>query len=136
MSKPYLKPLPSISPLTQPFWDHARKGRLVVQACKACGDLHFPPSPVCPVCLSTDQDWKVTTGRGTLMSWVVYHRAYWDSFKEDLPYTVCLVQLDEGPMFASNFASGMTGDPKIGAAMQVVFEPATDTVTLPKFKLI
>jgi uncharacterized OB-fold protein len=129
----YAKPLPRIDPLTRPFWDHAKAGRLAVQACRSCGDLHFPPSPVCPKCLSSEQEWRVVSGRGTLMSWVVYHRAYWDAFKDDLPYAVCLVALEAGPLFAANFARGTTAEPAVGAAMHVVFEPATDEVTLPQF---
>lgn len=129
----YAKPLPRLTPLTQPFWDHAKAGRLAVQACSECGDLHFPPSPVCPKCLSAKQEWRTVSGRGTLMSWVVFHRAYWDGFKDELPYPVCLVELAEGPLLATNFGRGMTGEPKVGAPVHVVFEPATDAITLPQF---
>src|SRR5487761_1988169 len=83
----YDKPLPKIDPLNQPFWDAARAGKLVVQTCRACGDAHFPPSPVCPECLSTDQAWREASGRGTLESWIEMHRAYWDGFRDALPYS-------------------------------------------------
>ena len=135
-TRTYSKPLPVIDSLTRPFWDHARAGRLAVQACARCGDLHFPASPVCPKCLSSDQNWQVVSGRGEVLSWVVFHRAYWDSFQEDLPYTVCLVRLDEGPMLASNFATGTTAEPAVGARVEAVFEKATEEVTLPKFRLV
>lgn len=133
--QPYRKPLPAMDPLTRPFWDHARAGRLAVQACTHCGDVHVPPTPVCPKCLSDEQEWRVASGRGTLMSWVVFHRAYWDGFADELPYAVCLVKLDEGPLLASNFTSGMTGEPAVGAPVEAVFERATDDVVLPKFRL-
>jgi len=133
--QPYRKPLPVIDPLTRPFWDHSRAGRLALQVCSRCGDVHVPPTPVCPKCLSDAQEWRIASGRGTLMSWVVFHRAYWDGFAVDLPYAVCLVKLEEGPLLASNFASGMTGEPAVGAAVEAVFERATDEVVLPKFRL-
>ena len=130
----YAKPLPKIDPVNQRFWDHARDERLAVQRCDACGDVHFPPSPVCPNCLSEDQSWQVVSGRGTLESWVEFHRAYWDGFKDELPYGVCLVRLAEGPLLVSNLVGGDAGA-RLGAPVQVVFEKVTDTVTLPKFTL-
>ncbi|MFH1186165.1 MAG: Zn-ribbon domain-containing OB-fold protein [Chloroflexota bacterium] len=130
----YNKPLPKIDPLIKPFWDNAAEGKLVVQSCKACGDNHFPPSPVCPQCLSTDQDWVQVSGRGTLESWVDFHRAYWDGFKEDLPYRVCLVRLEEGPVVISNLI-GDSANARMGAKLEVVFDAVTEQVTLPKFKM-
>jgi uncharacterized OB-fold protein len=134
MSETYNKPLPKITPLTKPFWDAARESRLVVQTCTACGDTRFPPSPVCPKCLSPDQAWKDASGRGTLQSWIDFHRAYWDGYKDSLPYRVCLVRLEEGPLLVSNLV-GDSDNAKLGAAVKVVFEPVTDAVTLPKFTL-
>ena len=127
-------PLPKIDPLNQPFWDAARAGKLVVQTCRACGGAHFPPSPVCPECLAPDQTWREASGRGTLESWIEMHRAYWDGFRDALPYSVCLVRLEEGPLLVSNLVGEATGA-KLGAAVRVVFEPVTETVTLPKFTL-
>jgi uncharacterized protein len=126
----YDKPLPVITPLTRGFWDHARAHRLAMQACTQCGDIHFPPSPVCPRCLSDAQEWRVVSGKGKLESWVEYHRAYWPGFAAELPYRVCLVRLDEGPLLVSN----LVGDtPEIGAALTAVFEDVTAEVSLPKF---
>jgi uncharacterized OB-fold protein len=129
----YTKPLPSLTPLDRPFWSNAREGRLSVQRCDACGDMHVPASPVCPNCLGTEQSWQPVSGRGTLESWVDFHRAYWDGFKDELPYRACLVRLEEGPLLISNLVGG--GTPGIGARVHVVFEQATDDITLPKFAL-
>jgi uncharacterized OB-fold protein len=134
MSQTYNKPLPQITALNKPFWDAARENRLVVQACPACGDTRFPPGPICPKCLNPEQTWKQVSGRGTLESWVDFHRAYWDGYKDSLPYRVCLVRLEEGPLLVSNLV-GNSDNAKLGAAVQVVFEAVTDTVTLPKFTL-
>jgi uncharacterized OB-fold protein len=130
----YNKPLPRIDTLNKPFWDAAREHRLVVQTCTACGDTRFPPGPVCPKCLSAEQTWKDASGRGTLQSWIEFHRAYWDGYRDDLPYRVCLVQLEEGPLLVSNLVGNSEGA-KLGAAVRVVFDAVTDAVTLPKFVL-
>lgn len=127
----YDKPLPVITPLTRGFWEHAKQGKLAMQVCTDCGDIHFPPSPVCPKCLSDAQEWRPVSGRGRLESWVEFHRAYWPGFAADLPYRVCLVKLDEGPLLASNLVGEQ---PEIGAPVEVVFERVTDEVTLPKWR--
>jgi uncharacterized protein len=109
----YTKPLPVIDSLTQGFWDLARQHVLSAQVCGACGDVHFPPSPVCPKCLSEDQSWQPVSGRGRIESWVEYHRAYWFGFAPELPYRVCLVRLEEGPLMVSNLVGedADVGDP-------------------------
>ena len=128
----YNKPLPRIDALSKPFWDAARENRLVVQACPACGDTRFPPSPVCPKCLRDGQTWRDCSGRGTVESWADFHRAYWPGYNDALPYRVCLVRLTEGPLLVSNLV-GASDDVRIGTPVHVVFERVTEQVTLPKF---
>ncbi len=131
----YHKPLPKIDGLNRPFWAAAGDGKLVVQACSRCNDVHMPPTPVCPACLSDEQEWRPASGRGRLESWIVFHRAYWDGFKDELPYSVCLVRLEEGPLLVSNLVGSAEGV-KLGALVRVVFRPATAEVTLPVFELV
>jgi len=131
----YNKPLPRLDTTNGPFWDGARNNRFLLQYCKACGDTRFPPAHICPKCLSSDQDWKEASGRGTLESWVDMHRAYWDGYKGELPYRVCLVRLEEGPIVVSNLVD-KTDNLRMGQPVKVVFEAVTDDVTLPKFTLV
>lgn len=136
MSTPagYAKPLPRLDPLIGPFWEHAHAGRLAVQTCDACGDRHFPPSPICPACNSDRQSWQAVSGRGTLQSWVTFHRAYWPGFAPEVPYDVCLVRLEEGPLLVSNLVGGHDGA-RLGDPVEVVFDRVTDEFTLPKWTL-
>jgi uncharacterized OB-fold protein len=131
----YKKPLPRLDTLNKPFWAAAREGKLVLQHCPSCGDTRFPPGPVCPKCLAGEQDWVEASGRGVLESWVDMHRAYWDGFRDDLPYRVCLVRLAEGPVVVSNLVD-KTDNLRMGAAVRVAFDAVTDEVTLPKFALV
>ena len=134
MSESYTKPLPVRDELNRPFWDRARAGRLALQACRHCDHVHFPPSPVCPRCLSDDQTWRDASGAGTLESWVDVHRAYWPGFVAELPYRVCLVRLDEAVLLVSNLVGDST-HASLGARLRVVFEHATAEIDLPKFRL-
>jgi hypothetical protein len=65
---------------------------------------------------------------------VDFHRAYWGGFNDALPYRVCLVRLEEGPLLVSNLV-GESATAKLGAAVHVVFEKVTEEITLPKFVL-
>ncbi|HET7714458.1 MAG TPA: OB-fold domain-containing protein [Bauldia sp.] len=118
--------------MNRPFWDYARQSIFALQVCGVCGHAHLPESPVCPRCLSREQSWRPSKGAGTLESWADFHRAYWDGFKDELPYRTCLVRLDEGPLIVSN----LVGDPataRIGARLRVIFERISSEIALPKF---
>jgi uncharacterized OB-fold protein len=130
----YRKPLPALDPLNRPFWDLARQGKLSVQRCRACGHRHFPPAPVCPSCLGDQQEWEVVSGKAILVSWVTFHRAYWDAFEPELPYDVCLVQLDEGPLLLSNLVGTDGREVAVGDRVEVVFASVTEEIALPKFR--
>jgi hypothetical protein len=131
----YTKPLPNNDPYSKPFWAHAKQGRLVVQRCDVCGDLHFPPGPVCPACLASNQSFQPVSGRGTLVSWVHFHHAYWDGFKGELPYTVCLVKLAEGPIMISNLLDEQPEKLHAGASVSVIFDAVSEDLTLPRFRI-
>ena len=128
------KPRPRIDTINRGFWENCRKGVLSIQTCDDCSHRHYPGTPVCPNCLSSKQSWQPVSGQGTLLSWVRFHRAYWDSFRDDLPYAVCLVGLAEGPMMISNLVDADPETLPIGSALQVVFDQVDETLTLPKFK--
>ena len=96
------RPLPEITPLTQPFWSAARDRRLVVQRCDDCEALRFPPEPGCYQCGSLRSSWVPMSGRATLWSWTVCHPPLLPYFAERNPWPVAVVQLEEGPRMVTN----------------------------------
>jgi uncharacterized OB-fold protein len=88
---------PVNDPLAGPFFQAAAEGRLVVQHCNRCDALRWPPLSGCPECRSRDTTWVDVRPTGTIWSFVVYHRAFSASLKDEVPYTVAMVPLDEGP---------------------------------------
>jgi uncharacterized OB-fold protein len=132
----YTKPLPAIDIWNKPFWSAAHQGRLEMQHCDACGHVFFPPGPVCPGCLSDRLTWKPLSGKGEVLSWVVFHQLYFKGFADDLPYNVSLIRLQEGPLMYSNVV-GIDNDAlRSGLQVEVVFEPASDAIHIPKFKAV
>ena len=97
---------PVDDPLVGAFFRGAAKSRLVVQRCNSCGALRWPPLSGCPDCRSRDADWVDVAPRGTVWSFVVYYRSFAASLRDQVPYTVAMVQLDAGPFMLGRLASG------------------------------
>jgi uncharacterized protein len=122
---------PAADPLAAPFWDAARRGRLVIQRCQRCGELRWPPLVGCPECHSRDASWDEVTPAGTIWSFVVYHRAFSAELKDQIPYTVVMVQLDDGPYLVGRFDDDEDRPPAIGGRVTATF---TETDGVPSVR--
>lgn len=129
----YTKPLPVPSAESKPFWEGCHRHELLVQRCQKCHKHWFPPSALCPECLSTEWEWAKVSGKGKVFSFVVYHRLYHPGFKDEVPYTVALIELEEGPRMLSNVVGDVKAV-KCDMPVEVFFEDATEEVSLPKFR--
>jgi len=137
-------PLPSTDdPLDAPYWDAARRGELVVQTCRACGQRRFPPRPMCPMCQSVEHAWKSLSGKGRIWSFVFPHPPLLPAFAPVAPYNVIIVELAEDPSIrmVGNLVTSADGpinqvDPatiKIGTPVRVVFHRVADDVALARW---
>jgi uncharacterized OB-fold protein len=126
--------VPPITDELRPFFDGARKHQLVVQQCRRCGKLRFPPAQICPECLSHDLQWTAVSGRGKVFSYSIMHRAYHPSFAGKVPYALVVVELEEGGKINSNVIGIEPHRLKCGMPVEVTFERISNEVTLPKFK--
>jgi uncharacterized OB-fold protein len=124
---------PVTDPLTVPFWDAAGQGRLVIQRCLGCGELRWPPLVGCPECHSRDATWDEVRPTGTIWSFVVYHRAFAAELRDEIPYTVAMVQLDDGPYLVGRLEDAEHADrpPAIGDRVTAVF---TETGGVPSVR--
>lgn len=129
----YRKPLPRPSALSQPWWEAAHDGRLVVQTCGVCGAAQHPPRPLCLTCWSDDLAWAPASGEATIYSFTVAHRSTTRGFREDGHYVVAIVELAEGARMTTNIIGCAPDEVRIGQRVRAVFDPVTETVTLPKF---
>jgi uncharacterized OB-fold protein len=128
-------PAPLPDPLTQFFWDAAADGKLMVQQCNECGQHIHPPRPVCRRCLSTDLAPVEVSGRATLYAWTVAEQAFHPYFADKLPYVYATVELEEQrTKLITNIVDCSIDDLRADMPVEVVFEPLTDTITLPKFR--
>lgn len=102
MSAPKPVPGPEITPLSQPYWSGLAEGRLLYQLCANCANAWLPAREECPRCLGDEWAWTDASGRGRIISWVIYRQAVHPAFADRVPYTVAIVELDEGPRLITN----------------------------------
>jgi len=125
-------PLPHPTALSKPHWEGCREGVLRVQRCRDCGTYVFIPQPCCTSCLGEDLEWVESSGRGTLYSYTVVHRPQQPSF--DAPYTVVIVELEEGWHMLSNLVDCEADEVEVGMPLEVIFREMSEEISLPLFR--
>lgn len=132
----YARPLPQPDPVTQPLWDSLCRHAIQLQRCAGCGTFVFYPRAICPSCGGGTLHWVSVSGKGTLYSFTIVHRATVPEFRPDVPYVVALVDLDEGPRLLATLVD-VSADPaqiRIGARVEIVYDDVTPDVTLLRFR--
>lgn len=71
----------------------------MLQRCDACMRAYFPPRPFCPKCGSRSVTVFEASGRASLYSYAIQHRAAPGFIP---PYAVAVVTLEEGPRMMTN----------------------------------
>ena len=129
------RPLPQPTPETLDFWEGTRAGELRLQRCGHCTKVYFPPRPFCPACAGRDVTTFAASGRATLHSYVINHRALPGSGFE-APYAIAVAELEEGPRMMTNIVEcPQTPEALVlDMPLEVVFEPVSDSIHLPLFR--
>lgn len=132
----YTKPVPEPDEETEPFWTAVQRHELVTPRCQQCGRRFFPPRPMCPDCNSLDIAFEPVSGRGQVHSFVVFHQVFHPAFRDDLPYNVVQIALEEEPRLhlTSNVVECENDDIAVGMAVEVFFDDVDDGVTIPRFR--
>jgi uncharacterized OB-fold protein len=133
-STEYNKPLPLISSLNKPYWDGLKNRELRLQQCAGCGEVRYPPAPLCPQCWSRDYSWAKLSGYGKVNSWVVFHQSYFRGYDDALPYNVAEVELDEGPRLLTNLVEIENEAIRADLPVEIVFDDVTSEITLARFR--
>jgi len=117
---------PAVNLETQPFWDAAAEGKLLIKKCTACGEPHFYPRTHCPFCFSDKTEWVEASGQGTVYTYSVMRRA-------SIPYAIAYVTLAEGPTMMTNIVDCDLDSIKIGQPVRLVFRPSEGGPPVPMF---
>lgn len=118
--------LPVIDHDNRAYWTSGRDGTLVIFKCHSCATYVHPPVPFCPACESVDVGPQPVSGRGTVETFTVNHKAWVPGLP--VPYVLALVALEEAPevRLVANITHCDPAEVTFGMAVEVWFEPAED----------
>ncbi|MFC1937735.1 Zn-ribbon domain-containing OB-fold protein [Chloroflexota bacterium] len=80
-----------------------KENRLLGLKCRDCGTITTPPKMVCRKCSSSNLDVVELIGRGKIRTFSAIHITS-EGRRSEIPYTIVLVELDEGPWIMGNLA--------------------------------
>lgn len=122
----WTKPLPTELGETKPFWDACRRGEYLIQRCRACGRHQAYYRGGCAHCWSQDLEDLVSSGRGRVLTFTVTYQNQTPGFKEEVPYVVAVVALEEGPGVITNIVNCDPESVRIDQPVKVLFRQAGD----------
>jgi uncharacterized OB-fold protein len=133
MASPLPVPAPERTPETDVFWRATAEGRLLLAHCDECGGFIWYPRALCPSCGSAAVSWIEASGRGSVYSFTVVHRAP-GRFADAVPYVTAYVELEEGPRVLTNVVGCDPGAVYIGQPVRVVFCDTGEGCALYRFE--
>jgi uncharacterized OB-fold protein len=119
------RPLPSLAELdTADFWRATKQKRFDYQQCVNCGTVVWHPRAHCTGCVQGELEWKTSAGLGEIYSYSVIRQSYHPFFRNQVPYVVAYVDLDEGPRLLTNLVNieDPDRDVHIGQRVELVWE--------------
>jgi uncharacterized OB-fold protein len=91
---------------------------LVGEVCESCGNKIFPPRDICPDCEAPAKTPYTFSGVGEVYSYsTVYHAP--EGYEDNIPYTVALVRLEEGPLVTAQLADVEPQQVSIGMPVEM-----------------
>ncbi|MFE1084524.1 MULTISPECIES: Zn-ribbon domain-containing OB-fold protein [Brevibacterium] len=110
--------------LTQPFWDSANDGQMLIQHCSDCGHQQHYPRNLCTTCWSEDLNWISASGRGVVWTFTVVEKPGHPAWAAEVPYVIALVELEEGPRLMARILDCAPADVRVG--LPVTLRPTWD----------
>jgi len=84
--------------------------------------------------MSRDLEWKESKGKGKIYSFTVTYDFAPPDFMDDVPYALAIIDIDEGFRIMSNVVECNFEELACDMPVEVVFDPVTPQITMPKFR--
>jgi uncharacterized OB-fold protein len=133
-AKPYRLPLPHAAGRAAEFYEFCKRHELRFQRCTGCGAWRHVPRDMCAKCGSFEWEWARSSGKGKLFSWTTAIQPMMPQFKDLVPYSPAIVELEEGVRIVSWLTDVKPDELTLGMPLEVTFDDVTPNVTLPKFR--
>lgn len=125
---------PTITPRgeEQLFYRGLAENELRYQQCTSCTAIVFPLRTLCNGCGGVDLEVRSSAGCGQVYSFTTHHRASHPFFADRVPYTVVLVDLDEGFRVLGG-TRATESEVQVGRAVRAEYLALDDELTVLEF---
>jgi uncharacterized OB-fold protein len=127
------RPVPVVTRWSERFWEELGEGRFVLQRCVDCTRFAGYPKVFCPHCHSDALEWVESPGTGTIYTFSTVTANPPSTFADELPYTIAIVELDEGVRFLSRLVNVEPDAVACDLPVRLVIEREGDRV-MPLFE--
>ena len=126
-------PIPSPTPVSQPMWDAAKEGKLLLQVDPASNKVQFWPRPVNVQTGKSDYEWREVSGKGVLSAWTKVHVPAF-GFADRVPYILGSGDLVEGCRIVAQLVNVNDEVLVPGMAVKVTWEKRSDEISVYQFE--
>ncbi len=129
-----MKPLPTITSISQPFWAGLQDGIIQALHCDVCSKKTFYPRKHCQHCWSPKVKWVAIEGRGTLYSYTIARIPTLPEFADEAPQILAVVELADGVRMNTTLLNVSEDEIKIGMSLVAVLDTVNKAgMTLIRF---
>lgn len=84
---------PNVYPYSEPFFEGAKEGKLILPFCVPCEAFFYYPRVMCPECGNARIENKEAEKTGTIETFSILHRAPAERFEKEIPYAMGVVRM-------------------------------------------
>ncbi len=129
----FKKPRPTIDPDSKTYWEGASNEKLMLQYSIDTNEYFLYSKQLTNAINSKNIEWRQVSGKGKIYSFTIVYAPAGPAFKNDTPYIVASIELDEGARIISNIITDDIEKVSIGDKVKVIFEKQSDGFTIPMF---
>jgi uncharacterized OB-fold protein len=107
-------------PTARAWREYPKRYRYEAAVCKKCGKWHFPARLVCDECHGQEFETKAMRRTGKILTYTVI-RVPPAPFKDEAPFAVAVVEMDDGPRITTQVADWRESELKIGQPVRLEF---------------
>lgn len=116
-----------------PYWAALEQEQLVIQRCTRCSHLQMYPRRNCVSCGGSELTFEPASGNGSLYSFTTVVKYPPSEFVGDLPYTLGIVRLAEGPRMLARIVGATDDELRCDMSVKLTTIRVNDTL-LPAFE--
>jgi len=107
-------------PTARAWREYPRRYRYEAGVCVQCGKWHFPARLVCDACGGREFETKRMRRTGKILTYTVI-RVPPAPLKDQAPYAVAVVEMDDGPRLTAMVADWQEGTLEVGLRVRLEF---------------